>query len=171
MSGNETTICPWCQTEIVWDEELGPEPYCPHCDNELSGYRTVQIGIEREDEEDDQDDSDWEGGPEEPVDFAELDEVDTNSVWYKVDQALKVIVDSQEEAPECPECKEYMAELGVQAMPAGFVPTKHSSIGNSLVKAAFETVWYVCPACYRTTSVLSQADRDEMVRRLSSAAE
>ncbi|MCM3783315.1 hypothetical protein M3231_10045 [Neobacillus mesonae] len=31
----ETTVCPWCQTEIVWDEELGPEEECPYCHNPL----------------------------------------------------------------------------------------------------------------------------------------
>ncbi|RRJ64462.1 hypothetical protein EHV15_17185 [Paenibacillus oralis] len=46
----ETTICPWCQTEIVWDEELGPEDECPHCHNELKGYRTVSITLGSEEE-------------------------------------------------------------------------------------------------------------------------
>ena len=41
----EPTVCPWCHTEIVWDEELGPEEECPYCHNELKGYRTLNINI------------------------------------------------------------------------------------------------------------------------------
>lgn len=52
----ETTICPWCHTEIVWDEELGPEEECPYCHNELKGYRTlnINIGDEENDEAEDE---------------------------------------------------------------------------------------------------------------------
>ncbi|OBA07918.1 hypothetical protein A9P44_00775 [Paenibacillus polymyxa] len=34
----EMTICPWCNMEIIWDEELGPEEECPYCHNDLKGY-------------------------------------------------------------------------------------------------------------------------------------
>ncbi|EXX88342.1 hypothetical protein CH50_03625, partial [Paenibacillus darwinianus] len=44
----EHTVCPWCDTEIVWDEELGPEEYCPHCENDLKAYRTVSFSIDEE---------------------------------------------------------------------------------------------------------------------------
>ncbi len=47
----ESTVCPWCQTEIVWDEELGPEKHCPHCDNELEGYRTISLNLDDEEGE------------------------------------------------------------------------------------------------------------------------
>ncbi|MGZ7441734.1 hypothetical protein [Paenibacillus sp. TH7-28] len=50
----ETTICPWCQTEIVWDEELGPEEECPYCHNELKGYRTLSIALGGEEELEDE---------------------------------------------------------------------------------------------------------------------
>ncbi|SFS43185.1 hypothetical protein [Paenibacillus sp. 453mf] len=39
----ETTVCPWCQTEIVWDEELGPEEECPYCNNPLPLEGTVEV--------------------------------------------------------------------------------------------------------------------------------
>jgi hypothetical protein len=48
--GSKKTVCPWCQTEIVWDEETGPESVCPYCENELGAYRTIHIGLEPEDE-------------------------------------------------------------------------------------------------------------------------
>ncbi|WP_322903267.1 hypothetical protein [Paenibacillus campi] len=47
----DTTVCPWCHSEIVWDPELGPEEFCPHCGNELSGYRTLSIELDDEDEQ------------------------------------------------------------------------------------------------------------------------
>ncbi|MDO7907400.1 hypothetical protein Q5741_13385 [Paenibacillus sp. JX-17] len=47
----EPTVCPWCYTEIVWDEEIGPEEHCPHCMNELGGYRTLSIQIDDEEED------------------------------------------------------------------------------------------------------------------------
>ena len=46
-----------------WDEELGPEQHCPHCGNELSGYRTLKLGVDDEDEADEveeEEDIDWE---------------------------------------------------------------------------------------------------------------
>lgn len=52
----ETTVCPWCQTEIVWDEELGPEEECPYCHNELKGYRTLNIDIGDEEQDEAEDD-------------------------------------------------------------------------------------------------------------------
>ncbi|MMZ52687.1 hypothetical protein D1872_144640 [compost metagenome] len=35
------TICPWCNMEIIWDEELGPEEECPYCHNDLKGYSDI----------------------------------------------------------------------------------------------------------------------------------
>ncbi|WP_424767253.1 hypothetical protein [Paenibacillus sp. sgz302251] len=43
-------VCPWCLTDIVWDEEIGPEKHCPHCGNELSAYRTIELGIDEEED-------------------------------------------------------------------------------------------------------------------------
>ncbi|MGQ3479210.1 hypothetical protein [Paenibacillus sp. TY11] len=37
----EMTICPWCNMEIIWDEELGPEEECPYCHNDLKGYSDI----------------------------------------------------------------------------------------------------------------------------------
>lgn len=50
----EHLICPWCLTEIVWDEELGAESHCPHCDNELSAYRTIELGYDEDEVEADE---------------------------------------------------------------------------------------------------------------------
>src|SRR6185437_10317869 len=44
----EATVCPWCHTEIVWDEEIGPEKECPYCHNELDGYRTISVHLDED---------------------------------------------------------------------------------------------------------------------------
>lgn len=51
---DQQTVCPWCITEIVWDEEIGPEKHCPHCENELSSYRTIELGYDEEEVEEDE---------------------------------------------------------------------------------------------------------------------
>lgn len=43
MEGNERMICPWCSTEIVWDPECGAEDHCPHCEMELTDYRSLHV--------------------------------------------------------------------------------------------------------------------------------
>ncbi len=47
MSTNEEIVCPWCQTEIVWDPEIGPEDECPHCFNELNDYRSIDLKVKQ----------------------------------------------------------------------------------------------------------------------------
>ena len=47
MSANEEVVCPWCQTEIVWDPEIGPEDECPHCFNELNDYRSIDLKVKQ----------------------------------------------------------------------------------------------------------------------------
>ena len=51
------TLCPWCQSEIPVEEGQEPEQFCPVCDNEIGGYRTlrVDIGGSEDDEEEAQD--------------------------------------------------------------------------------------------------------------------
>lgn len=74
----ETTVCPWCHTEIVWDEEFGPEETCPHCNNELSGYRTVTLGSD--DLEEDEPETEDEPKSEEISDEDLWDDSDKESV-------------------------------------------------------------------------------------------
>ncbi|MUT65904.1 hypothetical protein [Paenibacillus sp. NEAU-GSW1] len=169
----EQTICPWCMTEIVWDEEIGIEKHCPHCDNELSGYRTVQIGIDRDDEDEDQEDQEPEWDAQDEDDsyggqqWSEGDEGfrRTNRAWLGVEEKLQQIVDHQEEAPECPSCREYMIEAGKQKI--NVEPTIHPAVGKPLVQSPFETVIYICPACFNTSAILSDRDREVLVKALS----
>ncbi|MGO4109324.1 hypothetical protein [Paenibacillus sp. YAF4_2] len=166
----EQNICPWCYTEIVWDEEIGPEKHCPHCENELSGYRTMQFGIDRPD--DDNDES-WED-EEEVQEQADSEETDDNSnggyrqvnlSWLAAEETIRQITDSQDEAPECPTCREYMLEAGKQSI--SLQPTVHTVTGRAVIQSPVETVTYICPSCFQVSTILSQEARDQMLALLA----
>ncbi|MCM3628966.1 hypothetical protein M3194_16595 [Paenibacillus glycanilyticus] len=163
----EQNICPWCYTEIVWDEEIGPEKHCPHCENELSGYRTMQIGIDRD--EDDREEE-WEEKEEAQQDESYNDDSNEgfrqmNVSWLAAEQTIRQITDSQDEAPECPTCREYMLEAGKQSVT--LQPTVHAATGKPVIQSPFETVTYICPSCFQTSTVLSQEARDQMLALLT----
>jgi hypothetical protein len=167
---DEHTICPWCQTEIVWDEEIGPEKHCPYCENELSGYRTVRIGIERADEEDAEDEEDWEEDSANEADFSEFRQYNRNQLAYE--ETLERIIDEQDEAPECPSCREYLMEAGTQTIPeTQFAPRTPQAVGIQLLTAPFQVVWYVCPSCFHTEAKLAQPEQERLVQLLTKAAE
>ncbi|TCN00798.1 hypothetical protein EV294_101248 [Paenibacillus sp. BK033] len=166
----EQTICPWCDTEIVWDEEIGPEKHCPHCENELSGYRTMQIGIDRD--EDEQDDN-WDGEQgkqQQPQDDAYDDDSNEgfrqmNVSWLAAEATIRQITDGQDEAPECPSCREYMLEAGKQTV--SLLPTVHAVTGKPIIQSPFETVTYICPSCFQTSTVLGESSRKQMLELLA----
>lgn len=197
---HSTQICPWCDTEIVWDEELGPEEFCPHCGNELKGYRTISIGLNAgdtdgggEDQEEDEEDllaDVWK--PEQAEQNWELDAYDeeeeeaghgqaklaalkgfnaANTSLIAFDHAVERMLDEQEEVPECPSCREYMLETGRQTVEAGYVATVHKPSSEELLPAPLHIVWYVCPACFHVLNRLAAHDRDRFVGRLSKLAD
>lgn len=204
----ETTVCPWCQTEIVWDEEIGPEEECPHCNNPLTaiqdetrpeqpeiqsgqsesdkteatgvnleGYRTVNVTLTDEEELLNESTADV----QEEEDFSNLwdDETDTLLPTSRVlDQyedsgvdiakyssVVQSILDVQEEAPECPNCREFMLHAGVQTVTRDSF-TKVLSVLPPL-EAPFGLNIYICPSCFQTTQSLAAEDRLRMVKRLS----
>ncbi|QYR22926.1 hypothetical protein KZ483_08355 [Paenibacillus sp. sptzw28] len=176
----EHVLCPWCQTEIVWDEEIGPEKHCPHCENELSGYRTVQFGIHSEEESDEEeqqgDDSDWEteGDDEERVrvspDIAELRQYGLERL--ALESTMERILDDQLEAPECPSCREFMLESGTMTVTEGqFKPRTPAPLSAPLLAPPFQIVLYVCPSCFHTENRLAAQDQERFVQLLASAAE
>ncbi|MGG4143652.1 hypothetical protein ABEW34_11005 [Paenibacillus algorifonticola] len=172
----EQVVCPWCLTEIVWDEEIGPEKHCPHCENELDGYRTLQFGVDNDrDEDDEEEEPEWE--QEDGSDQAAgsgWDEADdgfrrTHRDWIGAQGKVQQIINEQEEAPECPSCREYMLEAGKHKIATGFFePTLHPALGQSLLQPPFELKLYVCPSCFHTASQLSGNDREGMLRALAS---
>ncbi len=174
----EPTICPWCDTEIVWDEELGPEAFCPHCDNELDGYRTISFSVDNDAEEEEavREDDDGDDSDDSDLDEASgLDLLDpdgyrhTNPGMLALEEKMEAILDLQAEVPECPVCREYMLEIGKQTVSSeGWQPTVHEALGGPLLQAPFRMVWYVCPSCNHMQNRLSAADRETLFDRLSS---
>ncbi|MNO61793.1 hypothetical protein D3C76_524510 [compost metagenome] len=184
----DTTICPWCQTEIVWDEELGPEDECPYCHNELKGYRTLNISIgssedELEDDDYSQDDDDH--------DHHDHDHDLLNGLWGEdevghlgairrveafteaggdllaYESGVEGILDGQVEVPECPHCREYMLFTGTQSVGDDFVPTAPEGLSKPLIKKNAKFNVYVCSSCFSVSRFLSEDDRISLIRTIS----
>ncbi|MFC6331687.1 hypothetical protein ACFP56_03560 [Paenibacillus septentrionalis] len=168
-----TTICPWCESDIVWDPEIGPEKYCPHCDNEISGYRTLEF------------DADFDNENSEQVDPMDHDLEDEDN-WDDDDRgilrskreiaansAIQNLLNEQYEMPECVNCREYMLEAGQQVIgqQGEFEAKIAPETEMPLVRSTMKVIWYVCPSCYRTDSYLSLEDRKQMLDALSPAEE
>ncbi|NBD26592.1 hypothetical protein [Paenibacillus glycinis] len=165
-------ICPWCQTEIVWDEEIGPERYCPHCENELSGYRTLQLDLNEDedepvrgaDEEEEEEETGWKAnGPDDMTDFVEY-----NSRRMAMDGTMERVLEDQLEAPECPSCRELMLEAGTHIVTGDhFKPRIPAALGAPVVETPFALVLYVCPSCFHTENRLSVHDQERLVQVLT----
>lgn len=184
----ETTICPWCQTEIVWDEELGPEEECPYCHNELKGYRTLNINIgdeENDEAEDDIYDMDDVKDEEQTTDLTDLwgDEVelklpelrtltkyaDEGNDLIQYEQGVQKQLDHQEEVPECPNCREFMILAGTKSSTQeNFMPVANAASGEgSLLSTPFKVLTYVCSGCFQVQYSLSEEDRLRLIQNLS----
>ncbi|MFB8373089.1 hypothetical protein ACWIE6_04745 [Paenibacillus taichungensis] len=184
----EPTVCPWCHTEIVWDEELGPEEECPYCHNELKGYRTLNINIsdeENNEAEEDIYDMDDVEDDEQTTDLANLwgDEVelklpelrtlmkyaDEGNDLIQYEEGVEKQLDLQEEVPECPHCREFMILTGTQkASKDTFNPVANAVTGtDSLLDAPFSVQMYVCSGCFQVQYNLSEDDRLRLIQNLS----
>jgi len=177
MAEIENPICPWCQTEIVWDEEIGPERYCPHCENELSGYRTLQVGLDGLDEEADEPEPDWEEDEEEEDSGRSRTPDLTGLQHYSRDrlaleETMDRLLDDQLEAPECPSCREFMLEAGTQTITeAQFQPRTPASMTEPLLTTPFRIVLYVCPSCFHTEQRLGVQEQERIVQLLTKAVQ
>jgi hypothetical protein len=191
----EQVICPWCLTEIVWDEEIGPEKRCPHCDNELSSYRTIELGYDEDEVEEDEyerarqlksySDARKAGAPLEEDDAEEEDEDEDEPDqrnWndsgegvrnldiarFAVEENIQRVLDDQDEVPECPSCREYMLEAGSHVMNAPHFENRVApSLGTPLLDTPFKLNLYVCPSCFQTASILSRQDQSALLDKLS----
>ncbi|WP_235949831.1 hypothetical protein [Paenibacillus apii] len=169
----DTTVCPWCHTEIVWDEELGSEENCPHCGNELSAYRTVNISSEVLEDEEDDDEHEHEHGDEDlwgedgqdgivPV-FNLLDSYRDTYDLERYDSNVAAILDEQAEVPECPQCHEYMLLAGTTLV-KDFKAAVPAAVGVPLLKAPVSLNMYVCPSCFQIQHSLAEEGREQWVR-------
>ncbi|NQX59326.1 hypothetical protein [Paenibacillus qinlingensis] len=165
MSSNEEVVCPWCQTEIVWDPEIGPEEECPHCFNELNDYRSIDLKVKQTGQK-------LRFNEQE---YAESDE-DLSLAWDDSDEPLdkygekvQQLTDEQEEAPECSSCHEFLLLAGTEVTSgASFTPSIPKTLGSAFLTGPFTTDVYVCPSCFRVEKVLSDTDRLLMVERIKS---
>jgi hypothetical protein len=159
--------------EIMWDPEIGPETECPHCYNELTGYRTIPLNAEADEEkaeiEQDEEKAEIEQDEEhtetdDDVDDYEdmLEESKAKDIYH---EGVMLCLDTQLEVPECFRCQELMLFAGVQTIDSTtFVPEIPVSLGQSFLPKRFQLQLYVCPSCFTTESMLSTDDRDRMVQ-------
>jgi ribosomal protein L37AE/L43A len=203
MNENTNQVCPWCQTEIVWDPEIGPEEVCPHCLNELGDYRSVSLRIDGRDEEDPEDEADEaedeveaeeEDGDEDEAQAGapqpglhvhnrpghapptphghvhaetDYDDYDENEQPDPYREKLSSLLDTQLEAPECPNCRELML-LGGQVRLSGnrFAPAHPSAVREPLLPEILEMDLYVCPSCFKTETYLAEPGRLRLTQTL-----
>lgn len=182
-SNNKSQVCPWCQTEIVWDPEIGPEETCPHCLNELGGYRSLKLKLNQSDGdlslEEDDDDHSHQGHDHGHHHHHDHDEDDDDTLEvedllddYTVDPvpddyAERVLdcMDTQEYAPECTNCHELMLHAAVRTVEAaGFIPKVPVPLGDSFLNAPYKVDVFVCPSCFKTEEYLTKEAKEEMIR-------
>ncbi len=163
MSHSEEQICPWCQTEIVWDPEIGPEPECPHCFNELGGYRSIQLTVKQTGQPIEFDDTD-----DEDEDYESYDEFDENELQAmdEYEEGAQRVLDHQETAPECSSCQSFMLLAGTQTAGSAFIPVVQKTAGAPILSEGYSTEVFVCPSCLRVEHILAEKDRLKLAQLL-----
>lgn len=175
-------ICPWCQTEIVWDEELGPEEECPYCHNELKGYRTLTVDIDGDgddmlhnlsgagdDETKNKKRLSWQDEEMHsmPVLHTLQKYEDSGQDLLAYEEGVEKVLDSQEEVPECSHCREYMLLAGSQIVTADvFVSSVPAPLGKPVLEPPFTMNIYVCTGCFHSQYILAEDDRWRMMHIL-----
>lgn len=134
-------ICPWCQTEIVWDPEFGKEDYCPHCANELKDYRTMSIDLEVED-----------------------DEMNDNLLSASYEEGAEAYIFAQEQSVECSHCRNTMIYTGQQEVSEKgiklFIP---QGMTEPFMKPPFTLNIWVCPSCFTLTYQLDERSKQRII--------
>lgn len=151
MAEHQVQVCPWCQSEIVWDEEFGPEKTCPHCYNELTDYRTLAVPLK----------------PERSSLYGEgLDDQ-----WNRYTRSAERIIDAQGEVLECPQCQEYMVNTGeIVVAESNFSPRESGPGLPPFLQAPFRMELFVCSHCFTALQRIGEKDRKELIQRLGEKA-
>ncbi|MEB3101094.1 hypothetical protein [Ferviditalea candida] len=172
MSKNQ--VCPWCDTEIVWDEEIGPEENCPHCLNPLGDYRTVNVELDTDGEEEtvrpDADLSFSGGQPERkapeiqrsrtPLVVPDQDYVIKDQAKMRYEETVERYLESQDEVPECVQCREFMLYAGDRTVHGSeFRPFVPDGADEPFLQTPFVLRTFVCPSCFHVSFSLSDEDR------------
>ncbi|MDF2724318.1 MAG: hypothetical protein K0Q59_3993 [Paenibacillus sp.] len=146
---NSATVCPWCHTEIVWDEEIGPEDTCPHCFNELNDYRSLRVHLDGDD-----------------LELTDDDDELTELNGYEM--AVRKRLEQQEDGMECLRCQDEMVLAGtVKLEDKQFTPFAQSGEAPAFIAPPFEVNMFVCPSCFHVNYSLGDADRLRLVQHWS----
>ncbi|MEI7026035.1 hypothetical protein [Paenibacillus sp. y28] len=192
MSEHKDIICPWCDTEIIWDPEFGPEDECPHCGQELTPYRNVQLHIEADEkppgaepEESDSVASAGAGIADLPVLGSQLaghrtapepvkskaapenkaDDDDQDGVVF-YNGTVQPYIDVQSDFHECDRCRTDMVLAGRQIVKSKhFEPEDFGGLPPFL-EAPFKLNVFVCPSCFKVEHALSDEDRIQAANQL-----
>lgn len=138
-------VCPWCDTEIVWDEEIGAEELCPHCLNMIHEYRTLDVTLDES------------GENEEMTGHSVLPaSTERPRNWEQFDKQVKLYMEGQTEEMECEHCREPMVATGEMEMERSrFLPRFPEFGGPPLLQPPFTVTWFLCPYCFATRNKLS----------------
>ncbi|TDG00424.1 hypothetical protein [Paenibacillus piri] len=159
-------LCPWCQTEIVWDPELGPEDTCPHCLNELGEYRSVSLKVKQDGQQLVYDDEPLEDDDIEDDDLVDLEDDEGDTTFDEYVEGTQRVLDLQEEAPECTFCQSFMLLAGSRTMGDDFTPLLPGKLKEPLVKPTSTLKVYVCPSCFKVEHMLGEDERLSMIELL-----
>ncbi|WP_128894863.1 hypothetical protein [Longirhabdus pacifica] len=163
------TVCQWCQTEIMMDEK-NPETTCPHCENELGDYKSMQIPMEMEEEDATEQENtveNHEESEEEDLFFleedfmSENDEEELEVYETYVDQSLQ----QTEGYALCKDCEEQMIFTGQQKVTADTFQS-NEQLQTPFLVAPYHMDVFLCPHCFQQKTYLSTEDRADLMQRL-----
>lgn len=138
---SEQQVCPWCQMEIVWDPEIGPEDECPHCFNELNDYRTLTLDMDEE---------------------VSADQLEA------YEEAVELYEAAQREDVECEACQQQMLDVGVQRVESyQFTPAMQPRGLPNLLTAPYQVQVFLCPSCFQIKQLLAEEDRLALVHAIT----
>ncbi|WP_157277759.1 hypothetical protein [Paenibacillus taiwanensis] len=182
-------ICPWCDTEIVWDEVLGPEEECPYCHNELQEYRTLSVPLEAEEDEEEGIESmqvkgTKKGGnaytnavqpgkqSEAAMGWEDDSMLLSSPDQLQFEEGVGRVLHDQLEVPECPHCREYMLLAGQETVTASaFQPHRPAALDKPLLQAPFTLDVYVCASCFHVSKSLSMRERETLMKQVNQLGE
>lgn len=163
---NET--CPWCQTDIIWDEEIGREETCPHCYNDLNKYRSIEINVKEEPEESEElilnkSDINEDDIPQEIEELIE-DIVEEPEELLQYETKVEEFLNLQEDSLVCTQCNEPMVFAGEQKMnETQYSPGLPLGISKPFLAVPFTVDVHLCPSCFEFRYILSEGDRIKLL--------
>lgn len=141
---SDIEICEFCQTEIVWDPEIGREEMCPHCLNMLRDYRKLDIPVDAPEAAEEAD---------EPSVAAAATNNKAPQTHAEFEKQLQAYSEAQQGGADCSFCHEMTVKIGTQLV-QDFKPFVPAGFERPLIKAPFELEVYLCPTCKQVQMIL-----------------